>query len=180
MQPLTHFRATCTFATTLLVRTTSNCATTELRFSRQLLHTISTRSDVTSWHSSKTQAQKLSRAGPTSVYQPTWFAASDVLTYNRLSSDPTFDIVVGTPPLAQHFTVEANVTTERSRFFREPYKPKWLTGDLPKVLVLPDEHPDLFQAYLNCVNRGPDVLKGCGDGVVREFQRREKSRPPPT
>jgi hypothetical protein len=98
-----------------------------------------------------------------------------VLTHHSYDLGPVFDVVVGTPPLAHLFTVNANVITERSRFFREAYKPKCLTGDLPKVLVLADEHPDVFQAYLNCVNRGPDALKGCGDGVVRELQTREKS-----
>jgi hypothetical protein len=39
---------------------------------------------------------------------------------------------------------------------------------------LNNEDPEVFQAYLNCVYRGPDTLKEIGDTFTREFRRREK------
>jgi hypothetical protein len=85
-----------------------------------------------------------------------------------------FNVIVGTPPLAQRFTLHTNVFIQRSGFFRAARKPEWLNGNPSKPVDLTNEDPEVFQAYLNCVYRGPDTLKEIGDTFTREFPRREK------
>lgn len=61
--------------------------------------------------------------------------------------------------------------TQRSKFFRTARKPEWLAGNPSKPVDLTHENPATFQTYVECVYRGPEVIRedpGAFDRDVRE------------
>jgi hypothetical protein len=63
------------------------------------------------------------------------------------------------PGNVKRFTIHTDIFTKRSRFLAAARKPEWIAEDPSKPVDLSDEDLEVFQAYLNCVYVGPEILE---------------------
>jgi hypothetical protein len=76
--------------------------------------------------------------------------------FHRYHLTDTFDVLVGTAPNRQRFTVHHDLITQRSEFFRAARSRRWTKRNKPTKLV--DEQPHMFSAYMNCLYLGADFM----------------------
>jgi hypothetical protein len=77
----------------------------------------------------------------------------------------TFDVLVGEEPKQQRFTVYHDLLAQRSEFMRAARSERWNT-DPTKPTILDDHKPQVFPAYLMCVNFGAEALEEHVDALT--------------
>jgi hypothetical protein len=84
----------------------------------------------------------------------------------------TFDVVVGSPPDWEIFTVPRDLLVCRSDFFDTIRSPRWMrvthhSSTMP--VDLSEEYPDTFMAYLHCVYWDQVILNARMEGDVQRY-----------
>ena len=72
------------------------------------------------------------------------------LTIHGCDFARTFDVVVGSPPNQQTFTLHHDVMTQRSKYFAAARSGRWNEKDPDKPTDLQHEDPEVFKNYLHC------------------------------
>jgi hypothetical protein len=84
----------------------------------------------------------------------------------------TFDVLVGMERKQQRFTVYHDLLTQRPGFMRAARSGRWST-DPKKPTILDDHKPQVFSAYLLCVNFGADALEEHVDALPTHWDDSE-------
>ena len=77
--------------------------------------------------------------------------------HQRFNPEDTFEVIVGQPASnAKHSTMHTSVVTGRSEFLAASLRAE---PDMPAVIQLETQDPELFQEYVNCLHHGPQALR---------------------